>query len=76
MMENPLSLQFFGNKDNWKLHKQLVENGVNPLEIAKVIWNDDVEKLQEIYSQSNFVNKMIIHLFMKKSHLLTLMFPY
>ena len=42
------------SKDDWKLHKQFIKEGVNPLEIAKAIQNDDVEKLQKLSSQNNF----------------------
>ena len=41
-------------KDDWKLHKKLVHEGANPLEIAQVIRNDEVEKLQETSSKANF----------------------
>ena len=55
----PFSKQFNENieelkRDEWELHKRLVREGVNPMEIAKAIRNDEVEKHQEIASQSNF----------------------
>ena len=37
-----------------ELHEKYVCEGVNPLEIAKVIRNDDIEKLQEMSSRPNF----------------------
>ena len=59
-------------KDGWKQHKQFVHDGVNPMEIAKVIRNDELEKFQEISSQSNFdFNQTITPLFMNDVHLLT-----
>ena len=61
---NRLQHTFFGKKffenieelekDDWKLHKKFVQEGVNPFGIVKAIRNDDVEKLQEISSQPNF----------------------
>ena len=49
------SLKIEGLKmDDWKLHKQLIQEGVIPSDIARAIRNDDVEKLQEISSQTNF----------------------
>ena len=59
LKDEPFSEQFFENidtlqKDNWKLHKKFVLEGRNPLEIANLIRNDDVEKLQEISSQVDF----------------------
>ena len=61
----PFGKEFFEHynelsKDNWKLHKQYVHDGVNPLKIAQVIRNDDVDKLQEISSQTNFDFSQII----------------
>ncbi|KAH0795487.1 cask-interacting protein (caskin) 1,2 [Histomonas meleagridis] len=48
------------SKNDWELHKKLIEEGVNPSEIAKVIRNDDNEKLQEMASQQNFnINQII-----------------
>ncbi|KAH0787371.1 cask-interacting protein (caskin) 1,2 [Histomonas meleagridis] len=41
-------------RDDFKLHKQLAHEGFNPLEIAKVIRNDDIDELQEIASHPNF----------------------
>ena len=40
-------------KNDWKLHKQMVCEGINPSDIAKAIQNDDIEILQELSSQSN-----------------------
>ena len=42
------------NRDDWKLHKQLVLKGINLIEITKTIRNDDVEKLRKITTQTNF----------------------
>ena len=61
----PFSNQFFENveelqKENWKLHKKYVSEGVNPSNIAKVIRNDEVERLQEMSSQANFDFNQII----------------
>ena len=55
----PFSKKFFKNygklkKDDWEIHKRLVQEGVNPSNIAKSIRNDGIEKLQEISSQANF----------------------
>ena len=53
----PLSIQLNFNelsKDNWSLHKKYVHEGVNHLEIAKIIRNDDIQKLQEISSKADF----------------------
>ena len=55
----PFSREFFENfealkKNDWELHKQLVQEGVNPSNLARAIRNDDVEKFQEISSQANF----------------------
>ena len=47
-------------KDDWNLHRQLIQEGVNPSNIAKAIRNDDVEKLQEISSQADFNFNQII----------------
>ena len=47
-------------KDDWKLHKWLIQEGVNPSNLAKAIRNDDIEKLQEISSQANFDFNQII----------------
>ena len=42
------------SKNDWELHKRLVREGVNPLDFAKVIRCDNVEKLQEISTQNKF----------------------
>ena len=55
----PFSTEFikdieFLKKDDWELHKRLIQEGFNPSNIASAIRNDDVEKLQETSSQANF----------------------
>ena len=42
------------SKEDWKLHIQYLKEGINPLEIVKILRNDDLEKLQEISTQNNF----------------------
>ena len=42
------------SKNDWKFHRRLVREGVNPSYIAKVIRSDDIKILQEISSQNNF----------------------
>ena len=59
LQSNQFWKQFSSNidvleKDNWEFHKRYAREGVNPLEIAKIIRNDDVEKLQELSSQTSF----------------------
>ena len=65
MINLPFYDEFISNieelsKDDWKLHKKLIKEGINPLEIAKILRNDDLEKLQEISSQTNFDFNQII----------------
>ena len=61
----PYATQFFEileelKKDDWRLHKQFIQKGVNPSNIAKAIRNDDIENLQEISSHTNFDFNQII----------------
>ena len=62
----PFRFQFFSNfielsNDNWKLHRKLVSEGVNPVEVAKAIRNDDVISIQQISTSYDFdFNQKII----------------
>ncbi|KAH0793100.1 cask-interacting protein (caskin) 1,2 [Histomonas meleagridis] len=39
------------SKNDWELHKQLIEEGKNPSEILEIIRNDDIERLKTIYKE-------------------------
>ncbi|KAH0792903.1 cask-interacting protein (caskin) 1,2 [Histomonas meleagridis] len=40
--------------NDWKLQKELTNEGVNPSELVKVLREDDIQKLQEMSTQPNF----------------------
>ena len=55
----PFRFQFFSNfielsNNNWKLHRKLVSEGINPAEVAKAIRSDNIVSLQQISTYHNF----------------------
>ncbi|KAH0793109.1 cask-interacting protein (caskin) 1,2 [Histomonas meleagridis] len=42
------------SKNDFELHKKLLNKGINPSELSKIIRNDDIGKLQVMSGQQNF----------------------